>query len=147
MIAALRGAVFEALKREEESLKMFERLASETRDEKLKDFLMFMARDTKDDIRMLKHLNLHSIIKFGLHIRFESPKVEIDEDTVRQIRDKEGAKEVLKVAIDQLDANIEYYNHIADHSIFPEVKRLFRIVSDKELEDKSRLKALMDLLE
>lgn len=147
MIAALRGAVYEALKRQEDELEMFERLAGEAKDEKLKDFLKFMAEDTKKDINMMKHLNLHSIIKFGLHMKFEAPKVVIDETMVNAITDKAGAREILKVAIDQLNVNIEYYDHIAEHSLFPEVKRLFRILSDKELEDKSRMKAFMDLLE
>jgi len=147
MIAALRGAVIEAVRRGEEELKMYERLEGETEDEKLKDFLKFMAEDTKKDIHMLKHLNLHSIIKFGLHIKFEAPKIEIDETLIDGIKDKPAAREMLKIAIDQINANIEYYDHIAEHSIFPETKRLFRIISDKDLEDKSRLKALYDLLE
>ncbi len=146
MIAALRGAVMEALKREEEDNEMFKRLAGECKDDKLKEFLEFMAKDTEEDIHMLKHLNLHSIIKFGLHIKFEAPKIEIDESLVKGIKDVESAKEILKVAVDQLDTNIEYYEHIAEHALFPEVKRLFRIVADKELEDKSRVRALMDML-
>lgn len=147
MIAQLRGAVYEALKREEDSLAMFERLAEETKDPMFKGFLKFMAEDTKADIHMLKHLNLHSIIKFGLHIKFEAPKVKIDDTLITGITDKAGAREALKIAIDQKTTNIEYYEHIAEHSIFPEVKRLFRIIGDKELEDKSRLKALNDMLE
>jgi rubrerythrin len=147
MIAALRGAVFEGIKREEENLKMFERLASEAKDAKLKEFLKFMAEDTKKDIHMLKHLNLHSIMKFGMKLKFESEKLDIDGKLTGAIKDTQEAKEILKVAIDQLNANIEYYDHIAEHSVFPESKRLFRILSDKELEDKSRVKALYDLLE
>ena len=147
MIAALRGAIYEALKRQEDELEMFERLAGEAKDEKLKYFLKFMAEDTKKNISMMKHLNLHSIIKFGLHMKFEAPKIVIDETMVNAIADKAGAREILKIAIDQLNANIEYYEHIAEHSLFPEVKRLFRILSDKELEDKSRMNAFMDLLE
>ena len=95
---------------------------------------------------MLKHLNLHSIIKFGLSLKFEAPKIEIDQELIKGITDIQGAVEILKVAIDQLNANIEYYEHIADHSLFPEVKRLFRIIADKELEDKSRMKALKDMI-
>ena len=146
MIAALRGAVFEAIKREEENFKMFQRLADEAKDDKLKEFLLLMAEDTKKDIKMLKNLNLRSIMKFGLRFKFEAPKIEIDESTVRAIKDVAGAKEILKIAIDQLNVNIEYFEHIADHSFFPEVKRLLRIIADKELEDKSRLKALFDLI-
>lgn len=147
MIAALRGAVYEALKREEDCLAMFERLEGESDDSVFKGFLKFMADDTKKDIHMLKHLNLHSIIKFGLTIKFEAPKVNIDEKLISGIQDKAAAKESLKIAIDQMKTNIEYYEHIAEHSIFPEVKRLFRIIGDKELEDMSRLKALNDMLE
>jgi hypothetical protein len=66
---------------------------------------------------------------------------------LRLMRDLQGAKEILKLAGDELNADIEYYEHIAAHSIFPEVKRLFRIIGDKELEAKYRIKAFVDLLE
>ena len=147
MIAALRGAIFEALKREEEDLKMFERFCAESKDPAMKDFFKALADDTKEDMKMLKNLNLHSIMKFGLTIKFKAPAVEIDDKLVRSIKDKEAARECLKLALDQLNTNIEYYEHIAEHSVFPETKRLLRIIADKELEDKSRVKALMDLLE
>jgi rubrerythrin len=147
MIAALRGAIIEALKREEENLNMFERLASEAKDKKLKDFLKLMAEDTKKNTDMLKHLNLHSIMKFGLRLKFKVPEIEIDETITAAITDVQGAKDILKIALDQLNVNIEYYDHIAEHSIFPESKRMFRILSDKELEDKSKVKAFLDMIE
>ncbi|MBW2965289.1 hypothetical protein KY363_07570 [Candidatus Woesearchaeota archaeon] len=146
MIAALRGAVVEALNREEENLKMFRRLVNEAKDQGLKDFFDSLIKDTEADIHMLKRINLHSIMKFGLVMKFETPKVEIDEKLVKSISDKAGAKGILKIAIDQSSTNIEYYEHIADNSIFAETKRLFRIIADKELEHKSRLLALMDFL-
>ncbi|MBW2967972.1 hypothetical protein KY362_05795, partial [Candidatus Woesearchaeota archaeon] len=136
MIAALRGAIYEALRREEEDQKMFKRLAEECKDPPLCQFLTSLAEDTERDMHMLKHLNLRSIIKYGLALKFEAPKVEIDNTLLNSITDKPGARETLKIAIDQIDTNIEYYEHIANHSIFPEVKRLFRLLSDKELEDK-----------
>jgi rubrerythrin len=146
MIAALRGAVYESLKREEENKAMFDRLAAEARDHGLKEFFKAVAKDTEADIHMLKNLNLHSIVKFGLSIKFAAKRVEINDRLVKSIRDTKSAKECLKVAIDQVNANIEYYEHIADHSVFPETKRLFRIIADKELEHKSRLRALNDML-
>ena len=79
MIAALRGAVYEALKREEEDYKMFMRLAGESKDAALSDFLHGMAKDTQEDMHMLKHLNLHSIVKYGMALKFEAPKVSIDD--------------------------------------------------------------------
>jgi rubrerythrin len=147
MLAALRGAIYEALKREEENLKMFERFCAESDDEALKGFFRALAEDTKQDMKMLKNLNLHSIMKFGMRIKFKAPKVEIDSALVDSIKNKEAARQCLKLSIDQLNTNIEYYEHIADHSVFPENKRLLRIIADKELEDKSRVKALLDLLE
>lgn len=146
MIAALRGAVYEALKREEEDFKMFTRLAQETQEPALQEFLLSLAKDTQEDMHMLKHLNLHSIVKYGMALKFEAPKISIDENLVKSIADTAAAKELLNIAIDELNMNIEYYEHIANHSIFPEVKRLFHLLADKELEDKSRIKALYDLL-
>lgn len=146
MIAALRGAVYEALKREEETLSMYERFAKEAKDKALQDFFTAMANDVKDDIHTLKNLNLHSIVKFGLAIKFHVRTCSIDEQSISTVQDKAGAGEILKLAIDEINADIEYYEHIAEHSLFPEVKRLFRIISDKELEHKCKLKALQDLL-
>lgn len=146
MISALRGAVYEALKREEDIDKMYERLASEAKDTALKEFFASLAHDAKRDMTMLKHLDLHSIIKFGLAIKFDAPGCKVDERLVNAIKDKANAKEMLKIASDQMDVNIEYYEHIAAHSIFPDVKRLFRIIADKELEHKCLLKSLSDLI-
>ncbi|HII71394.1 TPA: hypothetical protein HA265_01415 [Candidatus Woesearchaeota archaeon] len=146
MIAALRGAITEALKREEENVKMFERLAGEAKDAKLKEFLTTLGDDSKKDIDMLKHLNLHSIMKFGLRLKFKTPQIEIDEEFLRQVKDLQGAKDILKLVLDQLNTNIEYYDHVAEHTIFPEAKRMFRILSDKELEDKSKVKAFLDMI-
>jgi len=148
MIAALRGAVYEALTRKEEMRKLYDRLASESKDKMLKDFFLVLADDCTKDTYLLKRLDLHSIIKFGLAIKFEVPKFEIDERIIKSsIKDVANAKELLKLATDELNADIEYYEHIAAHSIFPEVKRLFRIIGDKELEAKYRMKAFTDLLE
>jgi len=146
MITALRGAVYEALKREEETLSMYERLSKEAKDQYVKDFFIALAKDVKADITTMKNLNLHSIVKFGLAIRFNVSSCQIDEQGASKIQDKEGVAELLKLAIDELDADIEYYEHIAEHSLFPEVKRLFRILADKELEHKCKLKALQDLI-
>jgi rubrerythrin len=146
MISALRGAIFEALKREEEIEKMYERLAGEAKDHALKEFFSSLARDARRDTNMLKHLDLHSIIKFGLAIKFDAHGCKVDEHLVKGIADKANANELLKIATDQMDANIEYYEHIAAHSIFPDVKRLFRIIADKELEHKCLLKSLSDFL-
>lgn len=147
MIAALRGAVYEALRREEETLKMYTRFGNEAKDQVLRDFFKLLAQDVKTDIRTMKRLDLHSIVKFSLAIKFQVSKCQIDERTAKSIKDIENAKDILKVAIDEINTEIEYYNHISEHSIFPEVKRLFRIIGDKELEHKCKLKALMDLLE
>jgi len=148
MIAALRGAVYEALTRKEEMRKLYDRLAGEAKDKVLKDFFLVLAEDCNKDTYLLKRLDLHSIIKFGLAIKFEVPKFEIDERIIKSsVKDVTNAKELLKLAADELNADIEYYEHIAAHSIFPEVKRLFRIIGDKELEAKYRMKAFMDLLE
>jgi hypothetical protein len=148
MIAALRGAVYEALTRKEEMRKLYERLSGEAKDNLVKDFFKVLADDCAKDTYLLKRLDLHSIIKFGLAIKFEVPKFEIDERLIKTgVKDLQGAKEILKLAGDELNADIEYYEHIAAHSIFPEVKRLFRIIGDKELEAKYRIKAFVDLLE
>lgn len=146
MIAALRGAVFESLKREEDIDKMYGRLAGEAKDLALKEFFTSLAHDTKRDMTMMKHLDLHSIIKFGLAIKFDAPSCKVDEQLVKAIADKANAKELLKIASDQMDVNIEYYEHIASYSIFPDVKRLFRIIADKELEHKCLLRSLSDLI-
>ena len=147
MITQLRGAVYEALKREEETLSMYERFSKEAKDKALQDFFVAMANDVKTDIHMMKNLNLHSIVKFGLAIKFQTRTCSIDEKDISTIQDKEGSKEILKLAIDEINADIEYYEHIADHALFPEVKRLFRIIADKELDHKCKLKALEDLIE
>jgi rubrerythrin len=147
MIAALRGAVFEALKREDDMVAMFDQLTSEAKDDVLKKFFHALAEDARRDVHMLKRLDLHSIVKFGLAIKFEAPSCKVDEHTVKTIKDVAGAKEQLKIALDQLNVNIEYCEHIAEHALFPDVKRLFRILADKELEHKCILKAMMDLLE
>ncbi len=147
MITQLRGAVFEALKREEETLSMYERFTKEAKDKALQDFFIALSNDVKTDIHMMKNLNLHSIVKFGLSIKFQTRTCSIDEKNIATIHDKAGAKEILKLAIDEINADIEYYEHIADHALFPEVKRLFRIIADKELDHKCKLKALQDLIE
>jgi rubrerythrin len=146
MIAALRAAVYEALKREEETFNMYTRFSNEAKDQILRDFFRSLAQDVKTDIETMKRLDLHSIVKFGLAIKFQVSKCRIDERTAKSIKDVAGAKELLKVAIDEINADIEYYNHISEHSIFPEVNRLFRIIGDKELDHKCKLKALTDLL-
>jgi hypothetical protein len=79
MIAALRGAVYEALTRKEEMRKLYERLSGEAKDNLVKDFFKVLADDCAKDTYLLKRLDLHSIIKFGLAIKFEVPKFEIDE--------------------------------------------------------------------
>ncbi|MFC1740952.1 hypothetical protein ACFL3V_00245 [Nanoarchaeota archaeon] len=147
MIAAMRGAVYEALKREEKSFDMYVRLRQEAKDQVLKDFFFMLAEDTKKDMHTLKHLNLHSIIKFGLAIKFSTPQFEIDDKILKGITDKPGALDIIKLCIDEVNADIEYYEHISNNTLFPEVKRLFRIISDKELEHKAKLLALRDLLE
>jgi rubrerythrin len=147
MIAALRGAVYEALKREEDIASMYDRLSRESKDEVMQTFFRTLADDARKDIHMLKRLDLHSIVKFGLAIRFEAPTCKVDEHMARSIKEVATAKEQLKIATDQMDTNIEYYNHIADHALSPDVKRLFRILADKELQHKCLLKALADLLE
>ncbi|MBU2560828.1 MAG: hypothetical protein KKD17_00900 [Nanoarchaeota archaeon] len=146
MIVALRGAVYEALKREEETLQMYERFVNEAKDKALQDFFSAMVNDVKGDIHTLKNLNLHSIVKFGLAIKFQVRTCSIDERTAASMTDKEGTKEILKLAVDEVNADIEYYEHVAEHSLFPEVKRLFRIIADKELEHKCKIKALQDLI-
>ena len=147
MIATLRSAVYEALKKEEETFNMYTRFSNESKDQVLKDFFKSLAHDTQTDINTIKHLNLHSIIKFGLTIKFQVSKLQIDERTAKNIKDVAGAKDILKITIDKINADIEYYNHISEQSIFPEVKRLFHIVRDKKLEDKRKIKALMDFME
>ncbi|NQU78272.1 hypothetical protein HQ545_00735 [Candidatus Woesearchaeota archaeon] len=146
MIGALRGAIFEALKKKEEFIQMLKRLFDECRDDKFKEFLQLMIKDGEDDTHMLKHLNLQNIMKRGLSIKFKAPEIVIDDSFIKKIIDVDSAKDSLKIAIDQINTNIEYYEHIADHSVFPEVKRLFRLIADKDLEDKARMKALYDLL-
>jgi rubrerythrin len=147
MIAALRGAVYEALKREEEIHAMYRRFETESKDAALKDFFRRLAEDTKKDSDLMRRLDLHSMVKFGLSLKFDTPKVDIDEKTAKSIKDLAVAKDILKIATDELNADIEYYEHIAAHSLFPEVKRLFRIIADKKLEHKLRIKALGDLLD
>ncbi|MBN1544167.1 hypothetical protein JW898_01760 [Candidatus Woesearchaeota archaeon] len=146
MISALRGAVYEALKREEETFRMYERFSKEAKDKVLRDFFSAMADDVKGDIHTLKNLNLHSIIKFGLSIKFQVRTCLIEEKTAASITDKAGAKEILKLALDEVNTDIEYYEHIAEHSLFPEVKRMFRIIADKELEHKCKIKAFEDII-
>ncbi len=146
-LAAIRGAIFEALKRGEETYSMYDRFSKEAKDKLIADFFRGLADEVRSHMTRLKNLNIHSIAKFGLTIRFETTPFSIDEKHIMGLIDKDGSKELLKLAIDEINADIEYYNHIAEHSVFPETKRMFRVIADKELDHKSKMKALMDLLE
>ncbi len=146
MIAALRGAVYEALKREEDIVSMYDTLSKESKDEVLHRFFHDISEDARRDIHMIKRLNLQSIVKFGLSIKFQAPSCKVDEHMAKSIKDIAGAKEQLKIALDQMNANIEYYEHVSDHALSIDVRRLFRILADKELEHKCLLKALEDLI-
>ncbi|MFH1668640.1 MAG: ferritin family protein [Candidatus Woesearchaeota archaeon] len=146
-ISAVRGAVFEGLKRQEEIFAMYDRFSKEATDKILSDFFRSLADDVKGHIDMMKHLNLHSIVKFGLPIKFNIKSFHFDQEKLHHIKDKANAKELLKLGIDEVNADIEYYEHIANHALFPEVKRIFRVLADKELDHKSKMKVLYDVLE
>ncbi len=147
VIAAMRGAVFEALKRQEETFSMYDRFSKEATDKILSDFFRSLADDVKGHIDMMKQLNLHSIIKFGLPIKLDITSFHFDQEKLHHIKDKANALELLKLGIDEVNADIEYYDHIAEHALFPEIKRLFRVLADKELDHKSKMKVLYDILE
>jgi len=146
MISALRGAVMDALRREEESLNLYIRLGKEATDKIVTDFFSALENDIRKDLDTLKRLNLYSIVKFGLAIKFVTSSCNIDEKGIKEIKDVAGTKELLKLAESEINTDIEYYEHISNHSLFPEVKRLFRILADKELEHKCKIRALQDLL-